>query len=103
MNTHHTIPIVLFPQSCVRFEVIGRAHIASPINFFAPITRSCKIASDVVPGAILYHVNFTRIATTLPMVWTHPKRGGPCAIAVNHVNIEIKLLEIVHAERAVHF
>jgi hypothetical protein len=103
MNALNTVSIILFPQSCVGFEIIAVSHFASPCNFFAVFAWSCKIASDLIPRAILQHVNLAGIATTLPMVWTHPKRSGPRALAANHINVEVKLSEIVHAERAFHF
>jgi hypothetical protein len=97
VNALNAIPIILLPHGGVCEEEIS---IAGPGHL---ITPACKIASHQICGAVLQHVNLAGITTTFPMVWAHPKRGCTCAFAIDHLNIEIELIQIIHAERTFHF
>lgn len=97
VNALNAISIILLPHGGVREKEIT---IAGP-GYLVTTTR--KIAPHQICGAILQHVNLTRITTTFPMVWAHPKWCCPCAFAVKHFYIKIELIEIIHAERTFHF
>lgn len=94
VNALHAISIILFPKGSVRLEVI---RIGGPLQLSA---SSCKIGLHLILGAILQHVNLARITTALPMVWTHPEWSSPCPLTIDHLNVEIELLKVMHAEDA---
>jgi len=97
MDAFNTICVGLLEHGGVRCEII------TVICPWYLVTTSSKIAPHQVSWAVLQHVDLARIASALPMVWTHPKRGRPCALAIDHPHVEIELIKIVHAEWTFHF
>lgn len=70
-------------------------------GLLVPFSSAGKIAVHSAVGAHFNHIDLARAATSLPMVRCYPKRRGPGVATLQHGDIEINLLQVVHIEAAV--